>query len=141
MAEKIQVDTADGRADGELVVPAGEGPFPLVIYYMDAGGLRPATRAMAERLAAAGYAVLQPNLYWRSGPFAPFDAKTVFSDPSERARLNQLMQAVKPAQVVADTKAFLTALDADPRVRTDKLRLVGYCMGGRMAFLVAEALG
>jgi carboxymethylenebutenolidase len=129
-----------GGADAELFVPDGDGPFPLVVFYMDAGGLRPAMTAMAGRLVAEGYAVLQPNLYWRSGPFAPFDAGTVFSDPPERQRLMKLLHAVRPDEVVADTSAFLEALTADGRVRTERIGLVGYCMGGRMAFVVASAL-
>lgn len=100
--EHIEVQTADGTADGHCFFPAGEGPFPLVLFFMDAGGLRPAIAAMGERLAAAGYAVVQPNLYWRSGPFEPFDTLTLFSDPGQRTRVMALMNAVQPEQALRE---------------------------------------
>lgn len=134
---RIEVQTPDGRADGRLFLPDGSGRFPLVVSYMDAGGLRPAMTEVAAPLVAAGYAVLQPNLFWRSGPFAPFDAKTVFSDPPERDRLMALLDAVKPGEVMDDTRRFVESLASDPRIAAERLRFVGYCMGGRMAFVAA----
>ncbi len=136
MIERIEVEGADAL----LYRPEGDGPHPLVVFYMDAFGLRPALHHMAERLVGAGYAVLQPNLYWRSGPFAPFDAATTFSDPTERQRVMGLMNALQPQQVIEDTRRFLDAL-ADKPVNAAQVGLVGYCMGGRQAFFVAGALG
>lgn len=135
----ITAPTEDGQVDARLFVPEGEGPIPLVVFYVDAGGLRPAMSAMGERLAHAGYAVVQPNPYWRSGPYEPFDAMTVFSDPPERARLMGLMHAVRPDAVVADTQALVASLERDPRIDAARLGLVGYCMGGRLAFIAATA--
>ncbi len=135
----VHVTTPDGVAHARLFLPEGAGRAPLVISYMDAGGLRPAMSALAAPLVAAGYAVLQPELYWRSGPYAPFDAATVFSDPPERARVFALMNALSPDQVVADTGAWLASLDAHPAVDARRVGVVGYCMGGRMALFVAAA--
>jgi carboxymethylenebutenolidase len=140
MSERVEVAVEGGNADGLVFRPPGAGPFPLVVQYMDAGGLRPAMAAMAEPLVAAGFAVVQPNLYWRSGPYAPFDFATVWTDPAERARLGALMNGFTPAQAMADTRAFVHALAADPRVRAHRIGCVGYCMGGRMAFFAASEL-
>src|SRR5262245_48041721 len=107
MGQRIEVAVEGGVADGLLFVPEGEGPFPLVVSFMDAGGLRSVFSDMAERLTAAGYAVVQPNLYWRSGPFAPFDFATVWSDPVERPRLAALMNGFTPAQAMSDARAFI----------------------------------
>jgi carboxymethylenebutenolidase len=133
----ITTATEDGEADARLIVPEGEGPWPLVVYYADAGGLRPTTSRMGERLASAGYAVLQPNPFWRAGPFEPFDTRTVFSDPSERARLMALLATVRPANVIADTKALVSSLAADRRIDAARIGMVGYCMGGRLAFIAS----
>jgi carboxymethylenebutenolidase len=132
---------AFGDVPTRLFVPEGEGPFPLVLFYMDAPGLRPALDAMAARWVDQGYAVLQPDLYWRSGEYAPFDVPTMFSDPAQRSRVFALMNGFSPDDVVADTRALLASAEADLRLRTDRVGLVGYCMGGRQAFVVACALG
>jgi carboxymethylenebutenolidase len=136
---RIEARTPDGAAAGRLFLPEGLGPWPAVVFFMDAGGLRPAMSAMGERLASAGYAVIQPDLYWRSGPYAPFDMATMFADAAERNRVRALMAAVRPDAVVSDTVAFLDQV-GDPRVRTDRIGVVGYCMGGRCAFVLATAL-
>ncbi|MGD8281312.1 MAG: dienelactone hydrolase family protein [Gemmatimonadota bacterium] len=138
--ERIKLQRPEGALDALFFEPAGDGPWPLVVFYMDAFGLRPALEEMAERLNDAGYAVLQPNLYWRSGPFEPFEPSTVFDDPDERARIMALMHAVKVDQVAADTLALVDEVAKDGRVDTERFGCVGYCMGGRMAFCMAEEL-
>ncbi len=140
MQERIEVTLPEGVADGLQYMPEGDGPFPLVVSYMDAGGLRPAMTTMAERLVAEGYAVVQPNLYWRAGPFAPFDFATVWTDPAERQRIFALMDGFTPAQAMAETRAFITAMEADPRIDARRVGCIGYCMGGRMAFFAASEL-
>jgi carboxymethylenebutenolidase len=135
----LTTSTVDGLAEATLIVPEGTGPLPLVVFIPDAGGLRPAMTRMGERLSLAGFAVLQLNPYWRSGPHAPFDAKTVFSDPPERARLMSLMGAVKPANVMSDIEALVAAIP-DARVQRERFGTLGYCMGGRLAFVAAGML-
>ena len=49
---------------------------------------------MAEQLAGMGYVVLVPEMYYRSGPYEPFQLATVFTDPDERARLGVLASAL-----------------------------------------------
>ena len=66
--------------DASLHTPAGSGPWPAVIMFPDAGGVRPTFHDMAQRLADLGYAVLLPNVFYRLGDFEPFDMKNVFSD-------------------------------------------------------------
>jgi len=138
--KQIEVEVADGVANGLTFVPDGDGPFPLVVFYMDAGGLRPALDGMAERLTEAGYAVLQPNLYWRAGEFEPFDFNTVWSDPDERTRIFTLMGSFTPEQAMAETRALIEVMSEDERVSTDRIGCVGYCLGGRMSFIAAAAL-
>lgn len=71
---RASIQTRDGLMDTQTFTPSGAGPWPGVIFYMDALGVRPEMEEMAERLAASGYFVLLPDLYYRSRPFAPFDA-------------------------------------------------------------------
>jgi len=139
MARDLSAKTDDGSAQGVAIVPEGPGPFPLVLYFPDAGGVREATLAMGDRLAAAGYAVIEVDPFWRQRPFRPFDLITVWTDRTERTRLFSLIAAVEPARFLADARALVAALD-DPRVRTTRFGVVGYCMGGRLGFLAAAEM-
>jgi len=137
---RIEVARDDGMANGMQYFPDGDGPFPLVLSFTDIGGVRPAMEQMAEPLVAAGYAVVQPNVYWREGEFEPFDFSTVWGDPDERKRLMALAGTVKRERTMADARAFVAATVADPRVRGAQIGCVGYCMGGRLTFIAAADL-
>ncbi|MBF5044630.1 dienelactone hydrolase family protein [Aggregicoccus sp. 17bor-14] len=132
---ELDIKTADGTAHAWLY-RGGAGARPAAILYPDAFGVRPATHAMAERLAGLGYVVLLPHIFYRAGDFPPF-ATDAFSHPPERARLMALIHSITPERIRMDSAAYLDALAAQPRVRADRVGLTGYCMGGRMAFLTA----
>ena len=76
----VSIPTPDGSCDASLHTPDGAGPWPAVIMFPDAGGVRPTFHDMAQQLADLGYAVLLPNVYYRVGDFEPFDMLTVFGD-------------------------------------------------------------
>ena len=68
MIEKpIEIRTKDGLSDGIFFLPEGVGPWPGILYLTDIGGIRPAYREKAWRLAETGYAVLMPNVFYRTG--------------------------------------------------------------------------
>lgn len=137
---KLEVQTDEGTVTGQLLLPEGDGPWPLVVFYMDAGGLRPTLTEMGRRLTAAGYAVVQPNLYWRLEPYEPFDFSTVFGDEEERKRLLSMVRSVTPDQAVSDTRVMVEAATGDERVRGERFGCVGYCMGGKAAFIAATRM-
>jgi carboxymethylenebutenolidase len=70
---EIEIEMGSGKARAGLFVPPGGPEAPGVLFYMDAIGPRASLDAMAEELAAAGYTVLMPDLFWRSAPYGPFD--------------------------------------------------------------------
>jgi carboxymethylenebutenolidase len=88
--EQVTVRTRDGNCPCHVFTPAGSGPWPGVISYMDAGGIRPAVLEMAQRLADNGYVVLLPDLFYRYGPYGPFVPREVFAG-DVRAILGPLM--------------------------------------------------
>ena len=71
---EVQVPAPDGRSDGKLHLPDGDGPWPGVLVFPDAGGARETFRQMGDRLASMGYAALIPDIYYRAGGWAPFSA-------------------------------------------------------------------
>jgi carboxymethylenebutenolidase len=117
--------------------PQGSDKSPAVIFYMDAFGIRPQLADMAQRLASNGYAVMLPNLYYRSGAFEPFDATRVFTEGPERDRFKGMIQSITNTMVMRDTAAVLEELDRAPAARAGRIGVVGYCMGGGFALSAA----
>jgi len=135
---KISIETRDGSCPAYVYRPDGNGPWPGVLVFMDGLGIRPAMLEIGERLAAGGYFVLLPDLYYRSGPYAPMDAKTVFTDPEQRKVLmEKFMSQATPANVMSDTKAFLDYLATQRDVKKGAIGTTGYCMGGLMSLTAA----
>lgn len=131
------VTTADGTCPVTLAVPEGQGPWPAVIMYPDAGGTRATFVDMAAQLAVLGYVVLVPDVYYRSGDWTPFDMATVFADGAERQRLFSMISSVTPDAMAADSRAFFDYLAARPEVSGDTFGTTGYCMGGRTSLTIA----
>src|SRR5512140_3374950 len=121
MTDKIDITTEDGVCPAHVFRPAGAGPWPAVVFYMDGIGIRPALFAMGERLAAHGYYVILPDLYYRVGPYAPMDAKRVFTAPALRQELMQkYLGKVNQATAMRDTRAVLAFLASQPDVAPGK---------------------
>lgn len=136
--DEITIETRDGRCPSYVFRPSGSGPFPAVLVFMDGVGIRPAMLEVGERLATYGYFVLLPDLFYRSGKYAPMNPHTVFSDPEQRKVLMEKFFArATPANVMSDTGAFLDFLAAQPDVRPGGIGTTGYCMGGAMSLRAA----
>jgi carboxymethylenebutenolidase len=138
----VQVPTADGTADAYFVKPDGDGPFPAVLMFMDAFGLRPRLVEMAERIAGRGYAVLIPNLFYRSAR-PPLIQPEELADPERRGaafgRLMPMIQELTTERVAADAGAYLDFLAAQDEVAEGPVVITGYCMGGTNALRAIEA--
>jgi len=136
---EVVVPTPDGKADCYFTRPSS-GKHPGVILWPDAFGLRAAMRRMGDRLASSGYAVLVVNPYYRKakGQILPDGAD--FADPATRDTIMSMMGSLSPTTHVADAKAFVDWLDAQPSVARDrKMGTLGYCMGGSITFRTAAA--
>ncbi|MFE2580493.1 dienelactone hydrolase family protein [Streptomyces sp. NPDC059378] len=138
----VDIPTEDGTADAYLAHPADGRPRPGVLLYQDAFGLRPHLRSMADRLASAGYTVLVPNVFYRSGRTPVFDLPE-FIDPEARpeiwGQIVPVMQALTPELSVRDADAYLRWLADSPLVADGPVAVTGYCMGARLALHTAGA--
>jgi carboxymethylenebutenolidase len=136
-SKTIDIKTPDGVCDSYITCPNAGGPFAAVLFYMDGIGIRPVLREMADRLAAKGYYVLLPNMFYRRGPAAPIDVAKILS-PENRASLMDLVHSLTPERVVRDAGVFLDFLDAQKEVALRMpVGLTGYCMGGGMVVRTA----
>jgi carboxymethylenebutenolidase len=137
----VQIPAPDGHSNGTVHVPDGNGPWPGVLVFPDAGGVRETFRQMGDRLAGMGYVALIPDTYYRSAQWAPFDVATLFTDDRERARLSTLTSLLTNDRIIADAGAYADFLLARPEVRGPAIGTTGYCMGGRMSLIAAGGLG
>jgi carboxymethylenebutenolidase len=120
--ESIKVDGADMRL--YVSVPSGSGPFPAVVVIQHQGGVDDFMEEMTQRVASAGYAAVAPDLYHRDGPDCKDDG------PTRRARLLDV-------NVIKDVNATVDFLRGHRSVDAERLGIIGFCMGGRVAYLMA----
>jgi carboxymethylenebutenolidase len=137
---EVSINTRDGSCPASLFTPSsGNGPWPGVIFYMDGPGIRPTMWDMGQRLADSGYVVLLPDLFYRSGPYAPMVPAKVFADPAQKEHLMKLVGSVTRDATVSDADAFISFLASRPEVRGERFGTTGYCMGGKVALTAAGA--
>jgi carboxymethylenebutenolidase len=135
----IDIKTQDGICDAYVSCPESGGPFPGVLIFMDGAGVRPAMQAIAERIAANGFCVLLPNMYYRARRAPVMDVSDIFK-PENRPKLMALVGSLSPERVVADAGAFLAFLAAQAEVKSgSRVGLTGYCMGGAMVVRTSAA--
>jgi carboxymethylenebutenolidase len=103
------------------------GPSPAVLLIHDIYGANDFYHDLARRLALAGFATLLPDLFVREGPLAE---QTREAASERRARHSQVMAVADVAKGID----WLKAHDAT----TGKVGVVGFCMGGTLAFLAAS---
>lgn len=134
--EQITIATKDGECPAFVARPDGDGPWPGVVFYMDAFGVRPAMKEMATRLASEGYVVLLPDLYYRIGAYGPLSPKELLKGDF-RAVIGPLQISTDNHRAAEDTQAFLDYLHSRKDVAGEKFGVVGFCMGGGMALTAA----
>jgi carboxymethylenebutenolidase len=137
----VEIETGDGTCPAALSIPDGEGPWPAVIMFADAGGMRDTVRQMGERLSGLGYVVLAPDFYYRNGPYEPVDMRTVFQNKESMEWIMGMMRGYTADLAVRDAKVFVDYLDSRPEKKPGGVGTTGYCMGGRLSLITAGNLG
>jgi carboxymethylenebutenolidase len=124
-----------------LLRPDGDAALPGVLFYTDLFGLRPAQLDLARGLAQAGFVVLAPNLFHRTGepPFFPPGSYPDFTKEEVRQKAGVLSGPLTPDVQARDASAYVDFLSAQPGVAPGKLGVVGHCFSGSMALRTAAA--
>ena len=136
MIEKhLDIPSPDGAMNSFVVYPEEGGPWPVVLFYMDAPGKREELHDMARRIAAVGYYVILPNLYYRKTR----EFELTVRDDAGMAAMFALMNHLTNALVVQDTGAMLHFADAQPQADAARVGAVGYCMSGPFVMAAAAA--
>jgi carboxymethylenebutenolidase len=135
--ETIELRTPDGVATAYEVTPEGVA-HAGVLFFMDGLGLRDALRSMADRFGEAGYHVLAPDLYYRLGRELHWDPKEIFGKPEALAALRARITGMTVENVMRDVAVYLDVLGSRADVDASRVGAVGYCMGGRFAFVASS---
>ena len=133
--QDCDIATPDGAMNTFVVHPEEGGPFPVVLFYMDAPGWREELRDMARRIASVGYLVVLPNLYYRRSRDYVLRAR----DDAGYAEMFGHMHSLGRATTECDTAAMLAFIDAHPQADAARTGAVGYCMSGPFVVWAAGA--
>jgi dienelactone hydrolase len=121
--------TADGLMPAYVCRPAGAGSHAAVIVVMEAFGLNAHIKDVAERIAREGYVTIAPDLFYRFGsPIVPYE---------DVPRALGYIQKFDDAVLMAELGVVIQHLKGRPEVRSDRIGITGFCVGGRIAFLTA----
>lgn len=133
------ITTRHGQMDCFICEPDENGPYPAVIFYMDAPGMREELRDMARRLGTVGYYVMLPNLYYRVGREGAygFDREQIRTDDAELQKMFAVMKSLSNAGIVMDTEPLLRL--ARSEAAPGPIGVIGYCMSGQFVMSVAAA--
>ena len=135
----ISLPTDGGTMDAYLALPPG-GRGPGLVLLQEIFGVNTHIRTLAEQYALAGFVVLAPDVFWRQAPRVELGY-----EGTERQRGMALAGALQASEVMADLQATVAALRARPEVGAaqgpSKVGVIGYCMGGRLAYVAAALAG
>jgi|HubBroStandDraft_1064217.scaffolds.fasta_scaffold04570_5 carboxymethylenebutenolidase len=140
--EEIEIRTADGTADGFLFRPEGGDRWPGVMHLSDIGGIRPSHCDIARRLAADGYTVLLPNVFYRTGrpPLFDFTPQYPFQgDERTSKRFIELARPLTPDAMVRDGLDYARFLASHDSVSEGAMGIFGYSVTGSMTLRTVAA--
>jgi carboxymethylenebutenolidase len=127
--EMDSLPTADGLMPAYVCRPAGAGSHAAVIVVMEAFGLNAHIKDVTERIAREGYVTIAPDLFYRFGsPIVPYE---------DVPRALGYIQKFDDAVLMAELGVVIQHLKGRPEVRSDRIGITGFCVGGRIAFLTA----
>jgi carboxymethylenebutenolidase len=122
--ESVKVDGSDMPL--YLSLPPGSGPVPGIVVVHGQSGLESFIKDTTHMLALQGYAAVAPNLYHRDGPDCKDD------NPTRKARL-------RDPTIINDIHAAIGFLKKHTQVDGGRIGIVGFCMGGRIVYLMSAA--
>ena len=131
-AEKIEIDLEDGtRMSAFVAAPGGRGRRRAILVFQEAYGVNSHIEDVCRRFAREGYVALAPELFHRTAP-------GFVAAYGDRAAFMPHLQALTIEGLSADIRAAHAALAARKDVAASDVSCIGFCMGGRTAFLAAS---
>jgi len=131
MGERISISTPDGEFSAYVARPRAE-KAPAIIVIQEIFGVNQVMRDVTDALAGEGYLAICPDLFWRIEPGVDITDKS----EAEWKKAFELFNAFDVDQGVKDIQTTIKTARADAQCN-GKIGAVGYCLGGRLAFLTA----
>jgi carboxymethylenebutenolidase len=132
--ENVTLQVADGTSmNAYVATPADGGKLPGLLVIQEAFGVNPHIRDVTERFAKQGYVAIAPEMFHRT-------AQGFECEYTNFPACMPHMQALTPEGMIADTTAAFDWLQKNPRALPNSTACIGWCMGGRVAFLANSAL-
>lgn len=134
----LDIRTKDGAMETFVCHPERGGPYPTVLFLMDAPGIREELHDMARRLATIGYFVLLPNLYYRAGRDTKYGPDVLQNGSAEHQRMRAVRTKMTIPPVMDDVAALIAFADRqDAAKKSGPVGVHGYCMSGPYALAAA----
>ncbi|HEY1611152.1 MAG TPA: dienelactone hydrolase family protein [Paraburkholderia sp.] len=128
----IDIPAGKDTFGGYLALPKG-GKGPAVIIIQEIFGVNAHIRDVTEQYALDGYVALAPDVFWRTQPRVELDYTG-----ADRDKAIELMQKTDGTLAAQDIAAAAAVLRQRPEAN-GKVAAIGYCFGGRIAYLAAAA--
>lgn len=130
VAGEVRIPVAGGQMPAYRAMPSKPGKYPVVLVVQEIFGVHEHIKDVCRRYAKLGYFAIAPELFARQG------------DVSKMTDIGQILSTVvakvPDAQVNADLDATVAFARASGRAQADRLGLVGFCWGGRAAWVYAN---
>ena len=121
----------DGQTmEGYVTQPEASGRYPAVVVVQEVWGVNSHIQSVADRLPSQGYVGLAPAIFHREGPM------TLGLHEEMQTGIDRMGRCTD-GNLVADIRAAVEYLKAQPFVQPDRIGIVGFCFGGRVSYLAA----
>ncbi len=129
-AGEVQIPVADGKIPAYRAVPSKPGKYPVILVVQEIFGVHEHIKDMCRRYAKMGYYAIAPEMFARQGDVSKM--------ADIAAILGQVVIKVPDAQVCADLDAAIAFAKASGQADAKRVGLVGFCWGGRTAWIYAR---
>lgn len=134
MPKMIRLPAHDGKYFNAYIAEPSGGRFPVIIVIQEIFGVNAVMRSVCDDLAGQGYVAVCPDLFWRQEPNVQLTDKT----EAEWAKAFELYKGFNEKLGIADLKSTLAYMRTYAAA-TNKVGTIGFCLGGKLAYLMAAA--